>query len=83
MMRVHHGVSFAIAIVVSAPLLSSTVGAEAPADPGCAGRIVATFNHDSGLFGASENPAASAGPGYFLRQETAATVHDVMSSLCG
>jgi len=31
------------------------------------GQNVALFNHNSGIFGASGNPDASAGPGFFFR----------------
>ena len=34
------------------------------------GTTVAEFNHNSGPFGASGNPNASAGPGFFLKQDT-------------
>jgi hypothetical protein len=44
--------------------------------------IVATFNHNSGVFGASGNPRSSAGPGYFLRQGTAAAIHEVQAASC-
>ena len=61
---------------------SPALGAAPPAfgSPGCNGLIVATFNHNS--FGASGNPNASAGPGYFLRQGTAAAVHGVRQGNC-
>jgi hypothetical protein len=36
----------------------------------CKGRIVATFNHESGPFGPSGNPNSSAGPGSFLGPQT-------------
>jgi hypothetical protein len=55
---------------------------EAPV-PGCQGRIVAEFNHNSGEAGASGNPNASAGPGYFLGPNTASAVHEVMQDFCG
>jgi hypothetical protein len=63
---------------------SSALGAAPPSSgsPGCTGLIVAEFNHNSGSFGASGNPNASAGPGYFLKQGTAAAVHDVQASFC-
>lgn len=50
--------------------------------PGCEGRIVATFNHNSGAFGASGNPNASAGPGFFLKQDTSEAVQAVMDRFC-
>jgi hypothetical protein len=48
-------------------------------EPGCKGRIVATFNHNSGF--AKRNPNASAGPGYFLKQDTSEALHEVQD-LC-
>jgi hypothetical protein len=50
--------------------------------PGCKGLIVATFNHGSGVLGASGNPNASAGPGYFLKQGTHDAVHGVQEEFC-
>lgn len=38
------------------------------------GTTVALFNHNSGIFGASGNPNASAGPGYFLGTNTSDAV---------
>jgi hypothetical protein len=61
---------------------SSAFADQQPSDPGCQGRIVATFNHDSGPFGASGNPNASAGPGYFLGPDTSEAVHAVMETFC-
>jgi hypothetical protein len=66
-------------------LSSSSVLAAAPpatGSPGCRGLIIATFNHNSGVFGASGNPHSSAGPGYSLRQGTAAAIHEVQAALC-
>ena len=80
-MRVHRRVLVAVAIVASAPLLSSTAGAE-PAEPACGGQLVATLNHNSGIFGASGNPSSSAGPGYFFGSGTAEAVRGAMS-ICG
>jgi hypothetical protein len=44
---------------------------------------VATFNHNSGLFGPSGNPNASTGPGYFLGQDTSEAVQSVQDAFCG
>ena len=71
-----------LAIVGAAPVVASVASAEAPPDPGCPGEEVASRNDISGIFGASENPEASAGPGYFLGQATAEAVLDAMS-FCG
>ena len=81
-MRVRRRVLVAVAIMASVPLVSTAASAGPPADPGCPGRIVALFNHNSGLGGASGNPESSAGPGYFFHQGTAAAV-DFAMSLCG
>jgi hypothetical protein len=51
----------AAALGVSAP---SALGAN-PNSNGCNGNIVARNNHVSGIRGASGNPKASAGPGFF------------------
>lgn len=70
-------------LVVAALVLPvSPAFADTPQDPGCQGQIVATFNHDSGPFGASGNPNASAGPGYFLGPDTSAAVQGVMQEFC-
>jgi hypothetical protein len=39
---------------------------------------VATFNHNSGV----ANPNASAGPGYFLKQDTSEILHEVQEIFC-
>jgi hypothetical protein len=48
-----------------------------PEGPGCNGHVVSIRNHSSGLFGASENPNSSAGPGFFLRRNTGETLKQV------
>jgi hypothetical protein len=48
-----------------------------PESPGCKGHVVSVRNHNSGEFGASENPNSSAGPGFFLHQETGEAVQGV------
>ena len=60
---------------------SSAVAAPMP-DEACGGQIVALFNHFSGAAGASGNPAASAGPGYFLQQDTPDAIRDVREGIC-
>jgi hypothetical protein len=67
-----------ILAVVAFVLSASPANSAAPpafGSPGCKGLIVATINHISGVNGASGNPNASAGPGYFLKQETSDAVH--------
>jgi hypothetical protein len=63
---------------------SSPLGAtpSSVGSPGCNGLIVATINHTSGDFGASGNPNASAGPGYFLKEETPDAVQGVQEAFC-
>jgi hypothetical protein len=41
-----------------------------PGAPNCQGQLVAISNHAGGAYGASANPDASAGPGYFLGAST-------------
>jgi len=69
-------------LTVAALAVPSSALADQPPDPGCGGQIVATFNHASGQFGASGNPNASAGPGYFLKQDTSEVVHAVKEAFC-
>jgi hypothetical protein len=71
-------------VTVALSISTATTSAETPPPegPGCNGKIVATFNHASGTHGASGNPNSSAGPGYFLKTETAAAVHGVMEFFC-
>jgi hypothetical protein len=47
-----------------------------PGTPSCNGLIIAAFNQDSGPFGPSGNPNASAGPGVFLGQGTHQAIVD-------
>ena len=71
-------------VCVALSISTATTSAETPPPegPGCNGRIVAEFNHNSGEFGASGNPRSSSGPGYALKTETAAGVHGVMEAFC-
>jgi hypothetical protein len=48
-----------------------------PESPGCNGHVISVRNHNSGEFGASENPKASAGPGFFFHQGTGEAVQAV------
>jgi hypothetical protein len=75
------GVLVAGAVAGSAPVALADTPTPTPGSPGCVGQIVATFNHNSGAAGASGNPNASAGPGYFLGPDTAAAVHGAQA-LC-
>jgi hypothetical protein len=63
------------------PALAETPPQE-PGSPGCRGHIIATLNHNSGSFGASENPKSSAGPGFFFHQGTSDEVQAAKESAC-
>jgi hypothetical protein len=63
-------------------LPASAAFADEPLAPGCMGQAVATLNHESGAFGASGNPNASAGPGYFLGPDTSEAVHAAQETAC-
>ncbi len=54
-----------------------------PGTPSCDGQLVAISNHASGAYGASGNPKASAGPGYFLHSATAANIAEYRAEYCG
>ena len=69
-------------LAVAGLAVPSSALAAQPSDPGCGGQIVATFNHASGQFGASGNPNASAGPGFFLKQDTSEGVQAVKAAFC-
>jgi hypothetical protein len=80
---------FAPAVLAAAALgtiLSpAALGEAAPGSHGCTGNIVASFNHNSGAGGASGNPRASAGPGYFIAGGGPRAVADAVhgaQSLC-
>jgi hypothetical protein len=47
-----------------------------PGTPSCNGLIIAVFNQDSGPFGQSGNPNATAGPGVFLGPDTHQAIVD-------
>jgi len=66
----------------SAPAALGATPTPTPGSPGCVGQIVATINHLSGPAGASGNPRASAGPGYFLGPNTAAAIAAVRAAFC-
>jgi hypothetical protein len=76
------GLSAAVLGVSVAPAL----GAANPTSNGCTGNIIATFNHESGISRASDNPHSSAGPGFFIAGEypgsVADAVHGVQSAFC-
>jgi len=53
-----------------------------PNTPNCKGHVMAISNHSSGAYGASGNPKASAGPGYFLGSSTHAEVAPYVAEYC-
>ncbi len=55
----------------------------APGTASCQGHLIAISNHASGADGASGNPKASAGPGYFLHSSTHEAVQEYVDSYCG
>lgn len=59
----------------------STAMADTPPHS-CDGQIIAAINQASGVFGASGNPQAGAGPGYFLGTNTANAIADVRETFC-
>ena len=70
-------------IAAAAFAIPSTSAVAAPLpNEACSGQVVALSNHFSGAFGASENPTASAGPGYFLQQDTSETIQAVREGVC-
>ena len=73
----------ATAAVGSFAVVASAATPPPEGKPGCQGRIVAEFNHNSGVFGPSGNPNSSSGPGFFLKQETSQKVHEVKEAFCG
>ena len=76
--------AFLSAAALASVLTPVALGEAAPGSNGCKGNTVALFNHNS--VGASGNPNASAGPGYFLASggpgAVAAAVHDAQSVGC-
>lgn len=54
-----------------------------PGTASCQGHLFAISNHYSGAYGASGNPNASAGPGYFLHSSTHDESVDYADSYCG
>ncbi|HVB04987.1 MAG TPA: hypothetical protein VNF07_01900 [Acidimicrobiales bacterium] len=63
-------------------VLPTTANAAPSANASCSGTIVAATNHDSGPFGASGNPNASAGPGYFLHSGAHEGITTIRAEFC-
>jgi hypothetical protein len=80
----------AFVALLSAALLALGVGASSASaaapnpsgSPGCDGLIVGLLNHGSGPVGASGNPNASAGPGYFLQGFSPDAIAAVRAAVC-
>jgi hypothetical protein len=53
-----------------------------PGTPSCSGQTTALFNHVSGSHGASGNPRASAGAGYFLHPDTGPKKDAIIDRFC-
>jgi hypothetical protein len=77
-----------LAVVLAATALGATAGGAAaspnpePGSPSCSGLVMAASNHASGAYGASGNPTASAGAGYFLGSSTHDVVAPYVSAYC-
>jgi phosphoribosylcarboxyaminoimidazole (NCAIR) mutase len=77
------------AVVAAAGLAGAACGVAAakshdpvPGAPNCHGQLMAISNHASGAYGASGNPRASAGAGYFLGSATHAVVAEITAEVC-
>jgi hypothetical protein len=70
-------------VVLALPAAHAATPVPVAGEPGCRGHTVATLNHQSGSFGASGNPNASAGPGYFLGPDTSEAVEFFQELFCG
>ena len=82
-----HRFKFVVLCVVAggaivAPAAFAAAPDPTPGEPRCGGLIVAYANHQSGQFGASGNPKSSAGPGYFLKQDTREAIEFVRATYC-
>ena len=80
--KVFTGGILAAAVFALSASPANSAAPPATGSPGCNGLIVATFNHNSGVLGASGNPNASAGPGYFFGPGTRDAVHGVQEFNC-
>jgi hypothetical protein len=81
--------AFVSCAAVAAALVAASSGAAAnspvpvPGTKSCGGHLFAISNHASGADGASGNPTASAGPGYFLGSDTHAEMVAYENEYCG
>ena len=82
MKRTQLAASIVLATGAAAIAAPSALAGSPGGNHGCNGQIVAETNHFSGLFGASGNPNASAGPGYFFRSENTADAIQFVRSFC-
>jgi hypothetical protein len=74
--------TLACAVAVAVPTASAASPPPVPGTPSCGGLVVAQTNHNSGPFGPSGNPNASAGPGSFLGPDTHAAIAGVRAAEC-
>ena len=72
-------------VCAAAPSAFAQSAAQTPepvaGEQSCNGRLVATFNHESGAEGPSGNPKASSGPGFAFggpRDKEPGTAHDAI-----
>jgi hypothetical protein len=71
------------ALVAASGAAAANSPVPVPGTASCQGHLIAISNHASGADGASGNPNASAGPGYFLHSSTHEVVQEYVDSYCG
>jgi hypothetical protein len=71
-----------VGLLTAAAIGGGAAPALASSSQSCVGRVVAATNHDSGALGASGNPQASAGPGYFFGPGTPQAIAGVREAYC-
>jgi hypothetical protein len=76
------GVLAAGSLLLAVPDVRADTPTPTPGDPSCAGTILATFNHRSGVAGPSGNPEASSGPGASLGPETHVAIFGIRGAFC-
>jgi hypothetical protein len=76
------GVLAAGSLLLAVPDVRADTPTPTPGDPSCAGTILATFNHRSGVVGPSGNPLASSGPGASLGPETPVAIFGIRGAFC-
>jgi hypothetical protein len=71
-----------VGLLTAVAMGAGASAALASAPQSCVGQVVAVTNHNSGVIGASGNPQASAGPGYFFGPGTPDAIAGVRSEAC-